>query len=217
MKKPIVPLSAPSQHHLLVADITDNLILTKEGGAALILQTSALNFSLLSEKEQGAMIFAYAALLNSLSFPIQILIRSQKKDVSRYLEFLEDQEENIKIEKLRGLMKTYRGFVASIVKKRNVLEKQFLIIIPFSPYELGISVKGLAGILSPQNGHKKLPYAKDYILKKAKTVLYPRRDHIIRQSGRLGIKVRQLENEELVGLFLETYKQGGEETQNGES
>lgn len=227
-------ITAPSQKHLLVADIRDDIILTKEGGAALVLETSALNFSLLSEKEQDAMIFAYAALLNSLSFPIQILVRSRKKDVSRYLKFLKEKEEKIskidganagisklatgavKNSKLAELMTTYREFVASIVKKKNVLEKDFYIIIPFSPYELGLSVGELFGIL-PSKRARKVPFPKDYVIKKAKTVLYPRRDHIIRQSGRLGIKIRQLTTEELSDIFLEIYnpkeeaqKEGGE-------
>lgn len=205
MKANGIAIHAPSQRHLLVADITDDIVLTKEGGASLVLQTSALNFSLLSEKEQDAMIFAYAALLNSLSFPVQILIRSQKKDVSRYLDFLEEKEKEVQTGKLAGMMSNYRGFVASIVKKRNVLEKDFYIIIPFFPLELGISFGGLVGLLPVKKKKRRVPYPEDYVVKKAKTVLYPRRDHIIRQSGRLGIKVRQLTTEDLADLFLEIY------------
>lgn len=216
-KKNGIAITAPSQKHLLVADVTDDIILTKKGGAALVLETSALNFSLLSEREQDAMIFAYAALLNSLSFPIQILVRSRKKDVSRYLEFLREREETIKNPKLAELMTTYREFVASVVKKRNVLEKDFYIVVPFSPYELGISAGGLFGIL-PNKKRKRVPFPKDYVVKKAKTVLYPRRDHIIRQSGRLGLKLRQLTTEELSDIFLQVYnpKEEAQREENGQ-
>lgn len=200
----IIPIKAPSQHHLQIADITDDIILTKEGGAALVLETSALNFSLLSEREQEAMIFAYAALLNSLTFPIQIVVHSQKKDISAYLFFLKKQQEGIANPKLKNMMSSYRTFVANVVKKRNVLEKQFFVVIHFSPLELGISVGGFLQLLPL---HKKtIPFPKSYVVKKAKMVLYPRRDHIIRQSGRLGIKVRQLTTEDLAKTFLEIYQ-----------
>lgn len=67
MKPPkVIPISGTTQQHLLVADITDDIVLTKEGGAALVMRASALNFSLLSEKEQEAITYAYAAFLNSL-------------------------------------------------------------------------------------------------------------------------------------------------------
>lgn len=201
----IIPIRSTTQEHLLVADIVDDLLLTKEGGAALILKASALNFSLLSEKEQEAITYAYAAFLNSLSFPIQIVIRSQKKDVSNYLKYLKEQEEKQTNEKLKRLIASYQEFVAQIVKRRNVLEKEFFIIIPFSPYELGISA---AGVLNQILGKKKkVPYELAYVLKKVKTAVYPKRDHIIRQSGRLGIKVEQLSTEEIARVFWQIYKE----------
>lgn len=222
-------MEIPTQQHLLVADITNDIVLTKEGGAALVLKTSALNFSLLSGKEQEAITYAYAAFLNSLSFPVQILIRSQRKDVSTYLNFLKEQETQQTNEKLRGLMSSYQEFVTQIVKKKNVLEKEFYIIIPFSPYELGISATqvlgelwtGVSSTLSPfgatpiTKAHKTLPFSKDYVIKKAKTVIYPRRDHVIRQSGRFGVKLRQLTTEDLAHLLHGIYRQGV--LQNGTS
>ena len=47
----VVPISSTTQQHILIADITDDMLLTKEGGAAIIMRASALNFSLLSEKD----------------------------------------------------------------------------------------------------------------------------------------------------------------------
>ena len=224
-------MDIPTQRHLLVADIADDIILTKEGGAALILKSSALNFSLLSEKEQEATTYAYSAFLNSLSFPIQIYLRSQRKDVSNYLDFLKGEEAKQTNPKLKSVMASYRDFVSQIVKKRNVLEKEFYIVVPFSPYELGVSAgqilgeawSAFRGTLSPfgptdiMPNTKKIPFAKDYVVKKAKTALYPRRDHVIRQSGRFGVKLRQLTTEELGRLLFNIYRSGRENVQNGHS
>lgn len=200
----VIPISAPSQHHLSIADIKDDIVLTKDGGAALVLRASALNFSLLSEKEQEAITYAYAAFLNSLSFPIQIVVRSQRKDVSNYLNYLQEQEEKQKNPLLREVMSSYQQFVGQVVKKRNVLEKEFFLIIPFSPYELGVSAAGMLNML--QKKRASVPYTKDYVVKKAKTALYPRRDHLIRQSGRLGIKLQQLATDDLAHLFFNIYQ-----------
>ncbi|MBI4033302.1 MAG: hypothetical protein HY377_02210 [Candidatus Blackburnbacteria bacterium] len=203
-----------TQHHLLVADITDDIVLTKDGGAALVLKSSAVNFSLLSEKEQGALIFAYAALLNSLSFPIQILVRSRRKDISNYLKFLEGEEGKQTNPKLKGLMSSYRNFVTQVVKKRNVLDKDFYIVIPFSPLELGISPLGIAKQILP-NAKRAVPYSREYVVKKAKIVLYPRRDHLLRQVGRLGLKLEQLGTEELASLLFKVYNPVGDYNPEG--
>jgi hypothetical protein len=201
----VIPITSTTQKHLLVADIVDDIVLTKEGGAALVMRASALNFSLMSEKEQEAITYAYSAYLNSLSFAIQIVVRSQKKDVTKYLHYLKDQENQQQNPKLKELIAYYQTFVAQIVKKRNVLEKEFFIVIPFSPFELGVSAQGMFNLVVTKK--RSVPYEKDYVIKKAKTTLYPRRDHLIRQSGRLGLKLEQLTTEELAHLFFEIYQE----------
>jgi hypothetical protein len=72
-----------TQEHLDIEDIRDDVVLLKNSNAAAVVQTSAVNFDLLSEEEQDAMIFAFASLLNSLTFPIQILIRSKRLDFGK--------------------------------------------------------------------------------------------------------------------------------------
>ena len=77
-----IPIRASTQDHLDIEDIADDGIILKNGSAAIVLTVTALNFGLLSEKEQDAMIYAYAALLNSLTFSIQIIVRSRSTDIS---------------------------------------------------------------------------------------------------------------------------------------
>ena len=63
-----IPIRASTQEHLDIEDIRDDLIVLKDGSCVLVIATTAINFGLLSEKEQDATIFAYAALINSLTF-----------------------------------------------------------------------------------------------------------------------------------------------------
>jgi hypothetical protein len=198
---PDKPLMATSQEHLPIADITNDVVVYKDGGAALIMESTSLNFGLLSEKEQQAVIAAYAAMINSLSFSVQIVVRTQRKDITSYINFLDEQAKKIRHPLLSRLMQEYKGFILDSVKKKNVLGKRFFVVLYLSPLELGVgkSVASLTKRVGP------LPFPKSYVIKKAKITLYPRRDHMIRQAGRLGIKFRQLGTADLIDLYYSIY------------
>ena len=119
------PIRASTQEFLEIEDIKDEILILKDGSAALILETTAVNFGLLSEEEQDSLIYAYASFLNSLSFPLQIVILSKRMDISSYIELIsqKQQKENNKIIKER--LKRYKEFILSIVKENKVLEKKF--------------------------------------------------------------------------------------------
>ncbi|EKE12639.1 MAG: hypothetical protein ACD_13C00148G0004 [uncultured bacterium] len=198
---PDTPLTASTQDFIPVADITNDIVIYKDGGATLIMESTSLNFGLLSEKEQEAVIASYAAMINSLTFSMQIVVLTQKKDISSYLNFLNEQSKKITQPLLAKLMQDYKNFITESVKKKNVLGKRFFIVIYLSPLELGVA-KSVAAI-AKRSGP--LPYTKSYVIKKAKIVLYPRRDHLIRQAGRLGIKLKQLTTAELINLYYSIY------------
>jgi hypothetical protein len=200
---PDSPIIGSTQEHIPVADITNNIVLFKNGGAALLMESTSLNFGLLSEREQEAVVASYAALINSLSFSIQILVRTQKKDVSNYIRLIEEQIPKVKNPKLKMLIEGYKTFISETIKKKNVLGKRFFIIIPFSPFELGLSTKSFLKI--SKKAPSTLPYSRDYILKKALIALTPKRDHLIRQAARLGLKLRQLTDDEILALYYNVY------------
>jgi hypothetical protein len=170
----------------------------------MAISATAVNFGLLSEKEQDAIIYAYAGLLNSLSFPIEILIRTQHKDITAYLSSLEEKEKKQKNPKMAASIHSYRQFVAATVKEKDVLDKKFYLVIPFSYLELGMSTNVFFG------GSKKhgLPYPRPYIFERALTVLTPKGDHVIRLLSRIGLRAKQLTNDQLIRLFYEIYNQG---------
>lgn len=201
LSTPDVPLVATTQEHLPISDITEDIVLFKDGGAGLVMESTSLNFGLLSEKEQQAVIAAYAALLNSLSFATQIVIRTQRKDISSYIQFLDESAKKITNQKLSSLVQGYRRFILESIKKKNVLGKKFYIVVPFSSLELGVTKSALS-IVKRKSG---LPFPKSYVVRKAKIVLYPRRDHLIRQAGRLGLKLKQLTTSELIDLYYSIY------------
>ena len=198
---PDTPITSTTQKHVPIADITNDILVYKDGGAALVMESTSLNFGLLSEKEQSAVIAAYAALINSLSFSVQIVVRTQRKDISSYINYIDEQAKLLTHPLLQKLMVEYKGFILDSVKKKNVLGKRFFVVLYLSPLELGVG----NSIASVTKRGATLPFPKSYVVKKAKITLYPRRDHLVRQAGRLGIKFRQLTTSELIDLFYSVY------------
>lgn len=176
-----------TQNHLPIADIQEGIVILKGGGGALILQVSAVNFGLLSGREQMAIIDAFAQMLNSLSFSIQIVIDSERLDISSYLELLNKAQKSQTNQLLSQMMSHYRQFIQSTIKENEVLDKKFYIVVPLFKLELGLIA------------------SKQALEQKIKTVLLPRRDQILRQLSRIGLKATQLDNQKLLQVFFNIY------------
>lgn len=191
-------IKASTQDHLDVEDIVDDLVILKNGWVALVLGTTAVNFDLLSEAEQDATIYAYGALLNSLTFPLQVLIRSKKADISAYFAHLEEAERTQPNPDLKRQIQKYKDFIEATVQQKTVLDKKFYLIITFSPAEAGMKL-----LRGPNQAKNKK--SKAQLLGEAKNVLAPKRDHLIKQTARLGLISKQLLTQELVELFYDIY------------
>jgi len=201
MTQPISgPIRATTQDFLGLEDIIDGIIINRDGSAALVIETTAVNFGLLSEEEQDSLIYAYASFLNSLSFPVQISILSKRMDISSYIDFVNSEEQKQPDPTIKERIRQYKEFILSTIKENMVLEKKFYIVLPFSVLELGLKEP-----ITVSSKRKKLPFSKDYLLSRAKTSLYPKKDHVLRQLGRIGLKGKQLATQELVELFYNIY------------
>jgi len=190
-------IKASTQEHLDIEDITEDLVILKSGWVAMVMSTTAVNFDILSEAEQDATIYAYSALLNSLSFPVQILIRSKKADITAYYQQLEEALQNQLNPDLKRQIQKYMDFVTSTVQQKTVLDKSFYLIINFSPLELGIKAIKRRTPTKTQN--------KALLIRDAQIALSPKRDHLIKQTARLGLTTKQLTIKELIELFYDIY------------
>lgn len=211
-----IAIKGSTQDHLPIEDVVDGIVLLKDGSCASIMQISSVNFDLLSEPEQSALVNAYGGILNSLNFPVQIVIRSSVKDVGSYLKRLTDAEEKQNNPKLKERIKSYRKFVEETVKRNDVLSKTFYVVVRFSTVELGLKNAGkvdFKSILNPQKNRNSLPFPKDYILEKAKASLEPKIDHLIRLFSRLGLEIKPLDNTKLIELFYKIYNEQIESNQ----
>lgn len=211
-------ISSTTQEFLDVYDIVNDMVLLKDGTASIVMQVGTMNFSLLAEQEQDAIIFTYGSLLNSLNYPIQISIQSQTKDVTKYLRLLDEQVQKASSDRKALLIKQYRNFVAALIKERNVLEKHFYITVPASPAEMGLITP--SSVLPGKTAFDISTIEKSILLEKAINILEPRRDHLTAQFNRLGLQTRQLNTQEIIQNFYINYNPEaaeGQEISNNEN
>ena len=190
-------IKASTQSFTEIKEIVGDVIILSKGNACLIVELTATNFELLSGEEQDAKILAFSSLLNSLSFPIQIVIRSNKLDISSYLKLLDNEASKSTNPKLGGQIVKYRDFVANLVKVNTILDKKFYIIIPFNSLD----------------GHS--PFSHNF-KEAAKTALHTKASSLNSQLSRLNLRARVLENDNLVKLFYEIYNEEHGETDTKE-
>jgi len=205
-------LQSTAQNFLDIYDITNNLVICKDGTTSIILTVDAMNFGLLAEEEQDAIMYAYAGLLNSLNYPIQIIIRSQTKDVTTYLKLLEEQELTAISEIMQRRIRLYREFVSNLIRERNVLDKKFYVVIPASPLELGLLAS--SSVIPGKQTFDVSSVEKSVLIEKALTILEPKRDHLISQFARIGLFSRQVATQEIIQLFYLSYNPEATEGQN---
>ena len=184
----------------------------KDGSAAVVISVDAMNFGLLAEEEQDAVMYAYAGLLNSLNYPIQVVVRSQTKDVTSYLNLLESQEQKTTHEVMRKRIQIYREFVGNLIHERNVLDKKFYVTVPATSTELGLLAA--SSVLPGQGTVDVKSIEKSVLVEKAINALEPKRDHLISQFARIGLYSRQLTTQEIIQLFYLSYNPEAAEGQN---
>lgn len=199
-------LQSTTQRYLEIFDITNDLLMLQDGTCSILLKTGAINFDLFSEEEQDATIYAYAALLNSLSFPIEIVIRSQRKDVSQYLDLLKNQETKAYTPLRKKQIREYRTFVEQLVQERNVLDKKFYLVLTASAIEMGLVTTSTFIPGAPASKQAaQTSFDKYAVIEKALTILQPRRDHLVHQLARIGLYSEQLKTQEIIQLFYGIY------------
>lgn len=143
--------SLSTQLYLDIAEIKDNVVVLKNGGLRAILQTSSINFNLKSEAEQNAIIYGYQNFLNSLEFPVQIVIQSRKLDVDKYIENVREIGENHTNVLLKEQTIEYCDYIQKLVEYADIMEKKFYVVVPYDPYrarELGTIAKFMNSISS---------------------------------------------------------------------
>lgn len=172
-----------------IEDIDENVVIFSGKQACSVLEVQATNFALLSDNEKVIKISSYGSLLNSLSFPIQILIRSKRINALSYMKLLDNAIQSTTNEQFKDYRRKYKEFIAQLTHVNTLLDKKFYIVIPFSSLE--------AGPIRKQSD----------FLASAKTALRTKTESLMTQLSRLTLRATTLDKEALIKLFYDIYNQ----------
>lgn len=121
---------ASVQRFLPIAEIRNDTVLLKNGGLRAVLQVEPLNFNLKSETEQQGIIAGYQSFVNTLTFPIQIVIRSTKINIDPYMEQIRLRAQQQENPLLKTHMESYSRFIERIVEVADIMQKRFFVVVP---------------------------------------------------------------------------------------
>ncbi len=170
-----------ARRQIALKGVRDGILLLPQNNYRAILSVSALNFELRSEDEQDAIIDTYESFLNSIGWPIQILIRTREIDMDGYLEDLNYRLRSETIPAYKTQLKNYDEFIRSLITDNKILTRHFYIIIPF------------------RSTDNKADF--DLIREQLKL----RIDIIAKGMARLGMRADQLDSLEVLDLFYSFY------------
>lgn len=182
-------LASTQSAHLLLESIEDDVLCLSSDQYRAIIEVGATNYALQGETEQEAIIAGFAAVLNSLTFPIQILIRVLPIEVEGYLGDLEQRSRHLS-DDLAELARDHVTFLRHLARNRTLLERRFYLIVPAHH--------------DAADGWQPWPFrnrASTPNLDRMRPQLTFRCDELASQLGRCGLPTHRLSSVELVQLI----------------
>ena len=208
------PPNAPSnpnttQNTLAFSEIRDNMVVMNDGSFRAVVACKSINFDLMSSKEREGIEYSYQNFLNSLYFPVQILIRSQRVDIGPYIERLtnirRDQENML----LNVLTDDYIDFIDTLSQEANIMDKSFYVTIPYWPHgdlnTVKRSSKSLFSTIFGGNQQQRAIVVDHAQYEKAKDEIKNHVDAVTSGLFQLGVKCVQLSTKELGELYYNFY------------
>ena len=107
---------------LPVQSIKDAALVLRGGALRTVLECQTLAFGIKGEAEQRAVVAGWSSLLNSLTHPLQIVIRTRRLYPAA-LAAPPDEH--------RALRDSYRTLVDSLADERRVLDRRFYVVVPW--------------------------------------------------------------------------------------
>jgi len=195
---------------LQIAEIRDGIVIMNDGSFRSVVMVKSINFDLMSPQEQESVEYAYQGFLNSLYFPVQIFIRSQRIDLQPYIEKLDKIRTEHDNMLLALLMDDYIGYIDQLAQQTNLMDKKFYLVIPYFPVvdaqkaltQSKNFFSGFVQLFSTREDHVVINEAD---LVKAKDELRNRVQAVLGGLMQCGIQGLPLDTQELIELYYDTY------------
>ncbi|MCX6022066.1 MAG: hypothetical protein NTZ05_10125 [Chloroflexi bacterium] len=175
--------------HLGIEAIEDDTLRLVGSQYRAVLEVGSVNFGLMGQSEQEATIAGFAAFLNGLSFPMQMVVRTMPIDVEGYLRDLERRALDLP-EDLASLAHDHVVFLRRMARSRTLLERRFYLVVPAD------NAQG--------TDRRRWPFTRpagDVAADAVRRQLTFRCEEIERQLGRCGLSIRRLNTLELMQLL----------------
>lgn len=192
-----------TQAHLPIAEIKDGVIVLKDGTIRAVLMVSSINFALKSEDEQNAVISAYVGFLNSIDFPLQVVVQSRRLQIKPYLEMLMKAEREQTNDLLRTQTADYRAFVEELVDIGQIMTKRFYVIVPYDP--LSNKKKSFWARFKEVIKPALTVRLKEERFEQRKRDLTLRVRQVMGGLQSIGLQVAQLDTQAVIELYYATY------------
>lgn len=206
--KPTPKNANSTQSTLQLSEIRDGMVIMMDGSFRAVVACKSINFDLMSDREREGVEYSYQNFLNSLNFPVQILIRSQRVDIGPYLEKLVNIRRTQDNMLLGVLMDDYIGFIDALAQEANIMEKTFYIVVPYFPAGDAATLveqsKGFFGKLfaKPKNTITRIDSA---AYQKAKDEIKNRVGVVTSGLFQMGVQSVQLDTKSLGELYYNAY------------
>lgn len=206
-KKQSGPIS--TQNTLLFSEMRENMIIMSDGSFRAVIECESINFDLMSSREREGIEFSYQNFINSLYFPIQILVRSRRVDIGPYLDRLADIRRNQDNMLLNVLMDDYMDFIDVLAQEANIMDKSFYVVVPYYPAgEENAFKQQTKGLFSSFFSGKKgatVTKIDQVTYTKAKDEIKNSIDSVMSGLFQIGVKSWQLNTRQLGELFYTSY------------
>lgn len=196
-----------TQNTLHISEIRDGIVIMNDGSFRSVVMCKSINFDLMSPQEREGVEFAFQGFLNSLYFPIQIFVRSQKVDIRPYIEKLDKIRSEHENMLLALLMEDYINFISDVAQQTNIMDKRFYVVIPYFPAgDVGAIANASRNFVSNIFGKKEDHVViNEELLEKAKTELRNYVQAVIAGLMQTGVQALPLDTQELIELYYDAY------------
>ncbi|MBP6884829.1 MAG: hypothetical protein KBC17_03325 [Candidatus Pacebacteria bacterium] len=205
-----MPISArPTQDFVPIKEVRGGTIVLKDGGLRAIVAVSSTNLALKSADEQMATISQFQSFLNSINFPIQIVVQSRRLDIRPYLLTLDERMKAQHEPLLKIQTAGYINFIREFTEQVSIMRKTFYVVVPYE--EAALSSKSgffsnLFGSKKPKNFSGKS--AAEISFEEKQTQLDERVSVVVGGLESCGARTERLKTEEVIELFYRTFNPG---------
>jgi hypothetical protein len=204
-------MANPSTTDLVrIKDIADNIVILKDDTLRAVVDIGAINFELRSSDEQQAILQQFESFLNSVDFPLQVVVQSRRFDIAGYVKQVMDTAATLTNELLKVQAAEYTRFVVELSELANIMAKRFFVIIPFAApaaekTEGGGFLSGITGMFGKKGAAAKPKDIDPATITLWQQQLQQRADLVIGGLSGMGLKGRILRGEELLAMYRDLY------------